>query len=150
MLSLHLVGELARGCDHLVVIRDGRVRLAGELDQLLSEHYWAAGPPDQTARMPAGVEILSRSRHQRHNTQLVGAVHPRTRFAERVGHEPLSCLRRPVQVSPGQTGTGEIELSGGTYGYRVQAAVENVDPHVVQRTADRHRVGHQLVGTHSS
>jgi ABC-2 type transport system ATP-binding protein len=76
MMSSHLVGELARVCDHLVVIRDGRVRLAGEIDQLLSEHHWAAGSPDQTARMPAGVEVLSRSRHERHDTLLVRSPQP--------------------------------------------------------------------------
>ena len=76
MLSSHLVGELARVCDHLVVIRDGRVRLAGELDQLLAEHHWAAGSPDQTARMPAGVEVISRSRHERHTTLLVRSQQP--------------------------------------------------------------------------
>ena len=32
VLSSHLIGELARVCDHLVVIRDGQVRLCGELD----------------------------------------------------------------------------------------------------------------------
>jgi ABC-2 type transport system ATP-binding protein len=76
VLSSHLVGELARVGDHLVVIRDGRVRLAGEIDQLLGEHHWAAGSPDQTARMPAGVEILSRSRHERHTTVLVRTQQP--------------------------------------------------------------------------
>ena len=76
MMSSHLVGELARVCDHLVVIRGGRVRLAGEIDRLLSEHHWAAGSPDQTARMPAGVEVTSRSRHQRHSTLLVCTERP--------------------------------------------------------------------------
>jgi ABC-2 type transport system ATP-binding protein len=76
MMSSHLVGELARVCDHLVVIRDGRARLAGEIDQLLSEHRWAAGSPDQTARMPAGVEVISWSRHERHNTLLVRTQQP--------------------------------------------------------------------------
>jgi ABC-2 type transport system ATP-binding protein len=71
VLSSHLIGELARVCDHLVVIRDGQVRLAGELDELLSEHRRLAGSPDAAARMPAGVEVLSRSDHERHTTLLV-------------------------------------------------------------------------------
>ena len=60
LLSSHLIGELARVCDHLVVIRDGRLRLAGELDDLLAEHHWVAGSRDDTARLPAGVEVISR------------------------------------------------------------------------------------------
>ncbi|MGX7677883.1 ABC transporter ATP-binding protein [Jatrophihabitans sp. DSM 45814] len=71
VLSSHLIGELARVCDHLVVIRDGQLRLAGELDELLGEHHWVAGSPDATNRMPAGVEVLSRSPHERHTTLLV-------------------------------------------------------------------------------
>jgi ABC-2 type transport system ATP-binding protein len=76
MLSSHLVGELARVCDHLVVIRDGRLRLAGELDGLLAEHHRVAGSPDDTARMPAGVEVLSRSSHERHTTLLLRTSEP--------------------------------------------------------------------------
>jgi ABC-2 type transport system ATP-binding protein len=71
VLSSHLIGELARVCDHLVVIRGGRLRLAGELDDLLSEHRRVVGPPEHTEHLPAGVEVLSRSTHQRHTTLLV-------------------------------------------------------------------------------
>ncbi len=76
VLSSHLIGELARVCDHLVVIRDGQLRLAGELDVLLGEHHWVAGSPEATARMPAGVEVLSRSPHERHTTLLVRTREP--------------------------------------------------------------------------
>ncbi len=76
VLSSHLIGELARVCDHVVVIRDGQLRLAGELDELLGEHHWVAGSPDATARMPAGVEVLSRSPHERHTTLLVRTRQP--------------------------------------------------------------------------
>jgi ABC-2 type transport system ATP-binding protein len=71
VLSSHLVGELARFCDHLIVIRDGRLRLAGELDQLVSEHLWVGGTPEQTRHLPSDVEVLSRTRHERHTKLLV-------------------------------------------------------------------------------
>jgi ABC-2 type transport system ATP-binding protein len=71
VLSSHLIGELARVCDHLVVIRDGRLRLAGELDELLGEHQWVTGAPEAVAAIPARVEVLTRSVHERHTTQLV-------------------------------------------------------------------------------
>ena len=69
VLSSHLVGELARFCDHLIVIRDGRLRLAGDLDQLVGEHLWGRHA-DQTDRLPRGVEVLGQ-RHQRHTKLLV-------------------------------------------------------------------------------
>ena len=71
LLSSHLIGELARVCDHLVVIRNGQLRLAGELDDLLADHHWVAGSPDDTARLPTGVEVISRTSHERHSRLLV-------------------------------------------------------------------------------
>jgi ABC-2 type transport system ATP-binding protein len=76
MLSSHLIGELARVCDHLVVIREGQVRLDGELDDILAEHRWVAGSSHDTARMPDGVEVLSRSPHERHTSLLVRTREP--------------------------------------------------------------------------
>ncbi|NUR48575.1 MAG: ABC transporter ATP-binding protein, partial [Hamadaea sp.] len=44
VLSSHLLGDLERVCDHLVVLAAGRVQLAGDVADLLAEHY----------RLPAG------------------------------------------------------------------------------------------------
>ena len=71
VLSSHLVGDLARVCDQLVVIRDGRVRLSGEIDRILGEHRWVSGAPDKTSRLPAGVEVITETHHDRHNALLV-------------------------------------------------------------------------------
>ncbi len=76
LLSSHLIGELARVCDHLVVIRNGRLRLAGELDELLAEHHWVAGSHDDTAHLPNAVQVLSRSSHERHARLLVRSADP--------------------------------------------------------------------------
>ena len=71
MLSSHLLGDLARVCDHLVVISAGEVRLAGDLDQLLAEHHWVSGAAEQTSRLPGGVEVLTEYRHERHTRLLI-------------------------------------------------------------------------------
>ena len=76
MLSSHLLGDLARVCDHLIVISAGEVRLTGELDQLLAEHHWVSGAPEQTSRLPGGVEVLAEYRHERHNRLLVRIDQP--------------------------------------------------------------------------
>jgi ABC-2 type transport system ATP-binding protein len=70
VLSSHLIAELARVCDSLVVIREGRVRLAGELDGVLAEHRWVSGSHEDTARLPAGVQVVARSVHERHTRLL--------------------------------------------------------------------------------
>ena len=74
ILSSHLIGELARACDHLVVIRDGLVRLAGELDQVLAEHHWLSVAADHRRRLPDSVHVVSETRHDRHTTMLVRAT----------------------------------------------------------------------------
>ncbi|PZS25220.1 MAG: ABC transporter ATP-binding protein [Pseudonocardiales bacterium] len=71
MLSSHLIGELGRACDFLIVICDGQLRLAGDIDGLLEEHQWVVGPPDAAARMPAGVHVIVSSRQDRHARLLV-------------------------------------------------------------------------------
>ena len=76
ILSSHLIGELARVCDHLAIIRDGRLSLSGELDDLLAEHRWIAGPADELARLPAGVEVITDTHHERHSRLLVRSAGP--------------------------------------------------------------------------
>jgi ABC-2 type transport system ATP-binding protein len=102
VLSSHLIGELTRVCDHLVVVRDGRIRLAGELDELLHEHQWVTGAPEDTARLPAGVEVLNESRHERHNRLLVRTSQPLLNPALTVSPPDLeelvlSYLERPAR-----------------------------------------------------
>jgi ABC-2 type transport system ATP-binding protein len=44
LLSSHVVAELERVCDHLVVLAGGHVQLAGDVDDLLSVHRVLVGP----------------------------------------------------------------------------------------------------------
>ncbi|MFK0283777.1 ABC transporter ATP-binding protein [Streptomyces sp. NPDC090499] len=45
-MSSHVVAELEDSCDHLLLIGGGRVRLAGEIDDLLAAHARVAAPAD--------------------------------------------------------------------------------------------------------
>ncbi|MGW1620463.1 ABC transporter ATP-binding protein [Streptomyces sp. NPDC002172] len=45
-MSSHVVAELEDSCDHLLLIGGGRVRLAGEIDDLLAAHTRVAAPAD--------------------------------------------------------------------------------------------------------
>jgi ABC-2 type transport system ATP-binding protein len=44
LYSSHAVAELERVCDYLIVLRAGRVRLAGDIDELRSRHRVIRGP----------------------------------------------------------------------------------------------------------
>jgi ABC-2 type transport system ATP-binding protein len=78
VLSSHLVADLERVCDYLVVLVASRVRLAGEVDQLLAAHHLVTGPRRDPASVPSGWEVISASHTGRQSTLLIrtdGPVH---------------------------------------------------------------------------
>ncbi|MCS7484005.1 ABC transporter ATP-binding protein [Umezawaea endophytica] len=44
VLSSHVIADLDGICDHLLLLSDGRVRLAGDVEDLLAEHRLLIGP----------------------------------------------------------------------------------------------------------
>jgi ABC-2 type transport system ATP-binding protein len=46
LLSSHVLAELEQACDHLVVMSNGRVILAGDVEDLLTRHHIVTGPSD--------------------------------------------------------------------------------------------------------
>jgi ABC-2 type transport system ATP-binding protein len=76
VLSSHLITDLERVCDHLVVLVDSQVQLAGEVDDLLASHHRLSGPRRDTARLPAGHRVVSASSTDRQTTLLVRTDEP--------------------------------------------------------------------------
>lgn len=56
VLSSHLLGDLEQVCDHLIVLANGRVQIAGDVSDLLAVHYRITGRPGEGNRLPAGAE----------------------------------------------------------------------------------------------
>jgi ABC-2 type transport system ATP-binding protein len=70
LLSSHLLADLERSCDHLVLLRTAAVQLSGEVDELLVGHRTLVGP--RTDGPVAGVaEVLRASHTDRQSTLLV-------------------------------------------------------------------------------
>ncbi len=46
LMSTHVLADLDGVCDHLIVLRDGRVGLAGDVDGLLDDHHTVTGTAD--------------------------------------------------------------------------------------------------------
>ena len=75
VLSSHLVSDLERTCDYVVVLVDSRVQLAGDVEELLAEHHRLIGPRNG-ARLPAGWEVIEESHTERQSTLLVHCSNP--------------------------------------------------------------------------
>jgi ABC-2 type transport system ATP-binding protein len=58
LLSCHLPGELERICDHLIVLCDSRVQVAGDVRDLLARHHRIIAPRGDLDRLPAGMEPI--------------------------------------------------------------------------------------------
>ena len=72
ILSSHLISDLERVCDHLLVLHSGHVEVIGETDQLLATHKILIGPGGPRRSRIAGVErIISAADAQRQGTLLV-------------------------------------------------------------------------------
>ena len=72
VLSSHLVSDLERVCDYLIVLVDSRVQLAGDLDTLLATHQRISGP----RRDSVPFDVLSESHTDRQSTFLVRTEAP--------------------------------------------------------------------------
>jgi ABC-2 type transport system ATP-binding protein len=71
VLSSHLISDLERVCDYLIVLVASRVRAAGEVEDLLARHYRLVGPRGHVASLPAGVEVIEESHTDRQSTVVV-------------------------------------------------------------------------------
>jgi ABC-2 type transport system ATP-binding protein len=70
VMSSHLVSDLERVCDHLIVLVPSRVRITGEVEELLSTHHVLTGPRTDPAKLGAGWEVV-RARHTEVQSTLV-------------------------------------------------------------------------------
>jgi ABC-2 type transport system ATP-binding protein len=76
VLSSHLVADLERVCDYLVVLVSSRVQLAGEVDELLASHHRLIGPRHDVDALPRDQHVIEESHTDRQSTLLVRSDGP--------------------------------------------------------------------------
>ena len=76
ILSSHLVSDLERVCDYLIVLVASRVRIAGEVEDLLATHHRVTGARRNLTDLPKGVEVIEESHTDRQSTLIVRAATP--------------------------------------------------------------------------
>jgi ABC-2 type transport system ATP-binding protein len=76
VMSSHLVADLERVCDYLVVLVASRVRVAGEVSALLATHCRLSGPRRDPATLPADMEVIEESHTDKQSVLLVRTGEP--------------------------------------------------------------------------
>ncbi|TDE57709.1 ABC transporter ATP-binding protein [Nonomuraea mesophila] len=76
VLSSHLVSDLDRTCDYLIVLVESRVQVAGEVDKLLATHHRLTGSRRDPDRLPADQHMVSARHTDRQSTFVVRADAP--------------------------------------------------------------------------
>ena len=70
LLSSHLLADLERACDYLIVLQTARVQLSGPVDDLLDVHRTLVGPRTEADRIPGVAEVIRASHTDRQSTLL--------------------------------------------------------------------------------
>jgi ABC-2 type transport system ATP-binding protein len=73
LLSSHIIAELERVSDHLVILAEGHVQLSGDIDEVVARHRLLTGPrcdPRSVARLH---DVVHESHAERQTTLLVRA-----------------------------------------------------------------------------
>ncbi len=92
VLSSHVVSDLERVCDHLVVLVDSKVRVEGEVEALLGTHHRLTGPRRDPDTLPADQHVVSASHTDRQSTLVVrteAPIHDPAWTVGRLGLEDL-------------------------------------------------------------
>jgi ABC-2 type transport system ATP-binding protein len=71
VLSSHLIVDLERICDHLILLAESRVQLCGDIDDLLAEHTVLVGPRKDTTALEREHTLVHATRTARQATLVI-------------------------------------------------------------------------------
>jgi len=101
IFSSHVVSELERVADYLILMSHGRVQMTGMIDDLLAKHVVLSGPTDEAERV-AELFAVVQSQHAGRQTQFVARIDapfecPKGWVAENISLDELvlAYLREP-------------------------------------------------------
>jgi ABC-2 type transport system ATP-binding protein len=73
LLSSHIVADLERVCDHLVILSEAHAQLAGAIDEILATHRLLTGPRCDPATVAHVHQVIRASHTERQTSLLVRA-----------------------------------------------------------------------------
>ena len=113
VMSSHLMADLERVCDYVIVLVGSRVRVAGEVEELLKDAPPADRGPQRPRHLAAGWQVISASHTDRQTTLLVRTsdpVHDPAWAVDQVGLEDLvlAYMSQAASTVPGPAPTLEV------------------------------------------
>jgi ABC-2 type transport system ATP-binding protein len=105
LVSSHIIGDLERVCDHLIILSASRVQLAGDIAALVGQHKMLVGPRVEAAVVARDHTVIQESHDGRQASLLVhgdGRQAPPSWAVQDISLEDLvlAYLGLPAQVSP--------------------------------------------------
>ncbi len=76
VLSSHLVSDVDRACDYLIVLVESRVQVCGDIETLLATHFRLSGPRRDPTTLPADQQVITASHTDRQSTLLIRTEAP--------------------------------------------------------------------------
>jgi ABC-2 type transport system ATP-binding protein len=76
VLSSHLVADIERVCDHIILLAASRVQLCGDIDTVLAEHRVLVGPRKDTTAIERTHAIVQATHTARQSTLLIRGDDP--------------------------------------------------------------------------
>jgi ABC-2 type transport system ATP-binding protein len=76
VLSSHLVADIERVCDYLIVLTASRVQVAGDVEDLLATHHRLIGPRRESSDMGVDHHVISERHTERQSTYFVRSDGP--------------------------------------------------------------------------
>lgn len=76
VLSSHMISDLERVCDYLVVLRGGRIAVAGDIDELIRTHRMLTGPRRDGVSVSGVGSVIDQTQTDKQVTMLVRVDSP--------------------------------------------------------------------------
>jgi ABC-2 type transport system ATP-binding protein len=76
VLSSHLLADLERTCEHLVLLQRSHVQLVGDVEELLAEHRFLVGPREAAPAVAAAHQVVQADYTERQASLLIRAKGP--------------------------------------------------------------------------
>jgi ABC-2 type transport system ATP-binding protein len=112
LLSSHLLSDLERLCDYLVIIAGGHVQLAGDIETLVSEHHLLVGPRADSTGFLAGVTVVRAQHTDQQSSMWVRGSVPLLPTGWREASLPLEELIILYLATPAAVSLPAPELEG--------------------------------------